>query len=95
MTSPWDRCAVATCPHASAPNASQPNRRHPLDENHPEAPTNTNGVHPSVPANGRLIATLDAAIAIASENPPIVAAMPDALLAQEPQSPSLARSGSR
>src|SRR5262245_25869522 len=71
---PCDRCAVATCPHASAASASHTKRRHPEAEKNPDAPTSANGVHASVPANGRLIATIEAEIAIARERPPAVAA---------------------
>src|SRR5918994_930966 len=75
MARPCDMCAVATCPHANAPRASHGALRHPEAEKNPEAPTRTNGVHARNPANGRATATLDAAIVIAIDSPPAVAAM--------------------
>src|SRR6185295_10122207 len=96
ITRPCDRCAVATWPHANAASASHASRRHPVRPKYPDAPVNRNGVHASVPANGRLIARIEAETAIASESPPAVAAIrPSPSFRRNQNSPSPARIGFR
>ena len=96
ITRPWDRCAVATWPHANAASASHASRRHPVRPKNPDAPVNRNGVHASVPANGRLIARIEAETAIASESPPAVAAIrPSPSFRRNQNSPRPARIGFR
>ncbi len=94
ISSPCDRCDAATCPQANAASASQPNRRHPPAEKNPDAPTSASGVHARVPANGIEMATIEAAIAIAIDRPPAVAAgRPSPSLRRNHQSPRPARMG--